>query len=91
MNWRRLGDESKSTNKINIGMNIIRTHNTEGLQSDQAMAIALERVPGQVVKAELDYDDGMLVYEIDVRTAEGYKYEVKIDANTGAILRVKLD
>jgi len=55
------------------------------------MTIALERVPGQVVKAELDYDDGMLVYEIDVRTAEGHKYEVKIDANTGAILRVKLD
>ncbi|NYF25356.1 PepSY domain-containing protein [Sporosarcina sp. JAI121] len=58
---------------------------------DQAMAIALERVPGQVVKAELDYEDGMLVYEVDVRTMEGYKYEVKIDANTGAVLKVKLD
>lgn len=58
---------------------------------EQAMAIALQRVPGQVVKAELDYDDGMLVYEIDIRTAEGRKYELKIDANTGAILRVKLD
>ena len=55
------------------------------------MNIALQRVPGQVVKAELDYDDGMLLYEIDIRTAEGYKYEVKVYANTGAILRVKLD
>ena len=55
------------------------------------MNIALQRVPGQVVKAEIDYDDGMLIYEIDIRTAEGYKYEVKVDANTGAILRVKLD
>ena len=45
----------------------------------------------QLVKAELDYDDGMLIYEIDIRTAEGYKYEVKVDANTGAISRVKLD
>jgi uncharacterized membrane protein YkoI len=53
--------------------------------------MALERVPGQVVKAELDYDDGVLLYEIDVRTTEGYKNEVKIDANTGAILRVKFD
>ena len=44
-----------------------------------------------LVKAELDYDDGMLIYEIDIRTAEGYKYEVKVDANTGAISRVKLD
>ncbi|WP_318614018.1 PepSY domain-containing protein [Sporosarcina sp. YIM B06819] len=58
---------------------------------DQAMAIALQRVPGQVVKVELDYDDGLLVYEVDIRTAEGYKYEVKIDANSGVILRVKLD
>lgn len=58
---------------------------------DQAMAVALQRVPGQVVKAELDYDDGTLVYEIDIRTAEGHKYEVKIDANSGAILRMKLD
>ena len=44
-----------------------------------------------LVKAELDYDDGMLIYEIDIRTAEGYKYEVKVDANTGVISRVKLD
>ena len=57
----------------------------------QAMNIALQRVPGQVVKAELDYDDGMLLYEIDIRTAEGHKYEVIVDANTGAVLRVKLD
>ena len=61
------------------------------ISMEQAMNIALQRVPGQVVKAELDYDDGMLIYEIDIRTAEGYKYEVKVDANTGAILRVKLD
>lgn len=58
---------------------------------DQAMVIALDRVPGQVVKGELDYDDGILVYEIDVRTMEGHKYEVKIDASTGVILKVKPD
>ncbi len=58
---------------------------------NQAMAIGVDRVPGQVIKAELDYEDGMLVYEIEIRTAEGHKYEVRIDANTGAILKVKLD
>ncbi len=55
------------------------------------MAIALERVPGRVIKAELDYDNGILVYEVDVRTTEGHKFEAKIDANTRVILRVKLD
>lgn len=58
---------------------------------EQAIAIALQRVPGNVVKAELDNDDGHLVYEIDIRTANGAKYEVKVDANTGQIIRVKLD
>lgn len=58
---------------------------------EQANEIALQRVPGHVVKSELDYDDGMLLYEIDVRANDGQKYEVKIDAVTGEVLRVKLD
>ncbi|MEK3934608.1 PepSY domain-containing protein [Sporosarcina sp. FSL W7-1349] len=58
---------------------------------EQAISIAQEQVPGNVVKAELDYDDGRLIYEIDIRTAQGLKYEVKVDANTGQVIRVKLD
>lgn len=58
---------------------------------EQANEIALQRVPGHVIKSELDYDDGMLLYEIDVRANDGQKYEVKIDAVTGEVLRVKLD
>ncbi|GKV69326.1 hypothetical protein NCCP2716_18240 [Sporosarcina sp. NCCP-2716] len=58
---------------------------------DQAMTIALQQVPGQVVKAELEYDHGMVIYEVEIRTADGHKYEVKIDAATGSVLDVKLD
>ncbi|WP_199168407.1 MULTISPECIES: PepSY domain-containing protein [unclassified Sporosarcina] len=58
---------------------------------EQANEIARQRVPGEVVKSELEFDDGMLVFEVDIRTAEGHKYEVKIDAVTGEVLRVKLD
>lgn len=61
------------------------------LSIDDAMGIALARVPGKVVKAELDNDDGVLLYEIDIRTADGLKYEVKIHANSGQIIKVKLD
>lgn len=57
----------------------------------EANEIALKRVPGEVVKSELEYDDGMILYEIDIRTAEGKKYEVKVDAVTGEIMKVKLD
>jgi len=58
---------------------------------EQANEIARQRVPGEVVKSELEFDDGMLAFEVDIRTAEGHKYEVKIDAVTGEVLRVKLD
>jgi uncharacterized membrane protein YkoI len=46
------------------------------------------RVPGQVVKVELDYDNGILVYEIDILTASGV-YEVYVHAITGQILKVE--
>ena len=51
----------------------------------------MQRAPGQVVKAGLDNDDGMLNYEVDIRTEQGVKYEVNVDAVTGEILRVKMD
>ena len=61
------------------------------ISTEQAIGIALQQVPGQVVKAELDNDDGRLLYEIDIRNEQGIKYEVKVDAITGEVLRVKID
>ncbi len=58
---------------------------------EEAMSIALQQVPGQIIKAELEYDHGAVIYEIDIRTSDGHKYEVKIDANSGNVLKVKLD
>ena len=43
---------------------------------------------GRIVSAELDKDDGTLKYEIDVLD-RNIKREYDIDANTGAILKVK--
>lgn len=58
---------------------------------EEAMNIALGQVPGQVVKVELDHEKGVLVYEVDIVTAQGVKYEVIVDVNNGTILEVKLD
>lgn len=55
---------------------------------DQAISIALERVPGATekdVKIELDYDDGVYKYEGDI-IHEQREYDFEIDANTGTIL-----
>ena len=57
----------------------------------EAMNIALEQVPGQVVKIELDTKKGVLVYEVDIITSQGVKYEVVIDVDTGRIIEIELD
>lgn len=58
------------------------------INSEAAIQIALQRVPGQVIKVELDNDNGILVYEIDIRTTSGV-YEVYVHAITGQILKVE--
>ena len=55
---------------------------------DEAMQIALERVPGaaeQDVRIELDRDDGRFKYEGDI-IFEQREYDFEIDANSGEIL-----
>ncbi len=60
------------------------------INSEAAIQIALQQVPGQVIKVELDYEYGMLVYEIDIRTQSGV-YEVHVNANTGQILKIEME
>lgn len=58
------------------------------INSEAAIQIALQRVPGQVIKVELDDENGILVYEIDIRTPTGI-YEVHVNAVNGQILKVE--
>ena len=58
---------------------------------EDAMGIAMEQIPGEIVKVELDTEDGLLVYEVDIMTAQGIKYEMEIDAQTGRIVKIKRD
>ncbi|WP_082918232.1 PepSY domain-containing protein [Oceanobacillus sp. Castelsardo] len=57
----------------------------------EAMDIAMQQVPGQVVKVELDMEKGRKVYEVDIVTSQGIKYEVSVDVNTGEVVEVELD
>lgn len=58
------------------------------INSEAAIQIALQQVPGQVIKVELDIDNGVLVYEIDILTPSGI-YEVHVHAATGQVLKVE--
>lgn len=57
----------------------------------EAMNMAQEQVPGEVVKAELDSENGVWIYEVNIITPQGIEYEVNVDINTGRIISVMPD
>ncbi|SES10425.1 PepSY domain-containing protein [Psychrobacillus sp. OK032] len=52
---------------------------------EQAMQIASKQIPGEVIHVDLDMDNGLLVYEVFISTAEGGVFEVDINVKTGVI------
>lgn len=56
-----------------------------------SIQIATNHISGQVIKVELEMEDGLLVYEVKIMTPEGYPYEIEVDAITGEIVKVELD
>lgn len=51
-----------------------------------AEAAALAAVSGEIVQAELDNENGFVVWSIEVRDAAGTVHDVKIDAGNAAVL-----
>lgn len=56
------------------------------LTVDDAIKVALADMPGKVIEAELEKDDGVMVWEIELVNNQSELYEFEIDANSGAIL-----
>ena len=48
--------------------------------------IAIPEQDVTIRKCKLDFDDGVKLYDVEFRNAEGYEYEYEIDAGTGKIL-----
>ena len=70
--WKLVSSNAASSNKY-IG-------------EQKARKIALAKAPGATVtKFEFDHDDGIAVYEIEMKK-DGYEYDVKIDAKTGEVI-----
>jgi len=61
------------------------------LTFDQAVQKALEAVQGQVLKTELEDENGFLVYGVEVVTADKAIMDVKVDAGSGKILAMDRD
>jgi uncharacterized membrane protein YkoI len=61
----------------------------EVLPLSKILAIASQRVPGDVIEVELEDEERVLVYEIKILTDGGRVREIKIDARTGAVLEIE--
>jgi Peptidase propeptide and YPEB domain len=58
---------------------------------DQALTAALNRQSGTVLRAELQDEDGFLVYNVEIASSDNQLYQVKIDAGNRSVLRVDVD
>ena len=56
---------------------------------NQAVEKALNAAPGNVLKTELENEDGFLVYEVKVVTPDKSIRDVKVDAGSGKILALE--
>lgn len=65
--------------------------NGQILPLEVILGSVLQQYPGEVLKLELDDDDGELIYEIDVLTRRGIVLEMEVDARTGQILDIEED
>ncbi|WP_019339744.1 PepSY domain-containing protein [Stutzerimonas stutzeri] len=53
---------------------------------------AMERHPGaRLLEAELEEEDGLFVYEIELLTADGVARELELDARDGRLLKDEED
>lgn len=63
----------------------------EVLPLTRILAIAEQRAPGEVLKVELEEDDGRMKYELKILARNGRVLELELDAKTGATLKLEED
>ncbi|MFJ7735098.1 PepSY domain-containing protein [Lysinibacillus sp. NPDC097287] len=62
---------------------------SQRISLQQAMQIAQQRVPGQIIHYGMDMENGVLVYEIFILTSQNRIYEVEVNAKTGMIRKIE--
>ena len=80
-----LGDDDDSSS---VNGNNTQINNT--ISQAQAIKIAEEAINGKMTEIDKDQDDGLLQYEVELRTDRG-EAEVDVDASTGKVLKVEFD
>lgn len=63
----------------------------EILPLEKILAITREQVQGRVLEVELEHEDKLLIYELEVLDKQGIVWEVKVNATTGIIIKQEQD
>ena len=62
------------------------------VSAQQAIEIASSNVPGQVHELELEREDDVMAWEVElVSSHDGKGYEILIDATSGEVLEVEIE
>lgn len=85
------GNTATNTNDNTNNTTSNQTTTNNIISNEEAQNIALNKTGGgYLVKCELDHDDNMMVYEIEVKNGN-YEYEIDINASNGEILKYEQD
>lgn len=76
------GNEGPETSDANLKASISPAQASSAAQSVQ---------PGKVGQVELEDENGTAVYSVHITSADSKKHEVKVDANTGKVLKNEAD
>ena len=68
---------------------MVNPMNGQRITLEQAMNIALQRIPGEIVHVDLDMEDGLLVYEVFIMTPSNQIFEVEVHARTGNVIKIE--
>lgn len=67
------------------------SHLTASITPAEAAHFALAVQPGTAGKVTLENENGNAVYGVAITSPEGKKYDVKVDANKGSVLKSESD
>jgi uncharacterized membrane protein YkoI len=61
------------------------------LPLNRIIALAQARAPGEIIKIELDDEDGRVIYEVKTLSKAGRVMKVELDAATGRLVKIEED
>ncbi len=85
---RRGADKPEDNDNDGIGEGIILDTTTE-ININEAMSIAQGAASGTVGRVEQEMEDGRIVWNVRVTASDGTRTDVRIDAETGNVIRTR--